>query len=134
VGHTGLSKAPVKVTALETIQLGEFPNVMWLRVRTDEGLVGLGETFFGANTVAAYVHETVAPYLLGKDPLKIDRHARQLYGYLGFNGTGAEARGTAACSASSHLSKHNASWSPSAASAITFARDGIASPQPPTTG
>ena len=86
----------MKVTALETIQLGEFPNVLWVRVRTDEGLVGLGETFFGANTVAAYMHETVAPYLLGQDPLHIDRHARALYGYLGFNSTGAEARGNSA--------------------------------------
>jgi galactonate dehydratase len=86
----------VKVTALETIQLGEFPNVMWLRVHTDAGLVGLGETFYGASTVAAYIHETVAPYLLGKDPLEIDRHSRQLYGYLGFNSTGAEARGNSA--------------------------------------
>jgi L-alanine-DL-glutamate epimerase-like enolase superfamily enzyme len=65
-------------------------------VHTDDGLIGLGETFFGANTVANYVHETVAPYLLGQDPLRIDRHARQLYGYLGFNSTGAEARGNSA--------------------------------------
>jgi galactonate dehydratase len=86
----------MKVTALETIQLGEFPNVLWVRVHTDQGLVGLGETFFGAATVAAYVHETVAPYLLGQDPLQIDRHARSLYGYLGFNSTGAEARGNSA--------------------------------------
>ncbi len=86
----------MKVSALETLQLAEFPNVLWLRVHTDEGLVGLGETFFGASTVAAYVHETIAPYLLGKDPLQIDRHARQLYGYLGFNSTGAEARGNSA--------------------------------------
>jgi galactonate dehydratase len=86
----------VKVTALETIQLGEFPNLCWVRIHTDEGLVGLGETFFGANTVAAYMHEIVAPYLLGKDPLQIDRHSRQLYGYVGFNSTGAEARGNSA--------------------------------------
>jgi L-alanine-DL-glutamate epimerase-like enolase superfamily enzyme len=86
----------VKVSAVETVQLGEFPNVLWLRVHTDVGLVGLGETFFGASAVAAYVHETVAPYLLGKDPLQIDRHARQLYGYVGFNSTGAEARGNSA--------------------------------------
>jgi L-alanine-DL-glutamate epimerase-like enolase superfamily enzyme len=46
--------------------------------------------------VAAYVHEIAAPYLLGQDPLRIDRHARQLYGYLGFNSTGAEARGNSA--------------------------------------
>jgi len=86
----------VKVSALETLQLAEFPNVLWLRVHTDDGLVGLGETFFGASTVAAYVHETIAPYLLGKDPLQIDRHAKQLYGYVGFNSTGAEARGNSA--------------------------------------
>jgi galactonate dehydratase len=86
----------MKITALETIQLGEFPNVLWVRVRTDEGLVGLGETFFGASAVAAYIHETVAPYLLGQDPLQIDRHSRNLYGYVGFNSTGAEARGNSA--------------------------------------
>jgi L-alanine-DL-glutamate epimerase-like enolase superfamily enzyme len=86
----------VKVTAIETLQLGEFPNVLWVRIRTDDGLVGLGETFFGANAVAAYVHETVAPYLLGLDPLQIDRHSRNLYGYVGFNSTGAEARGNSA--------------------------------------
>jgi L-alanine-DL-glutamate epimerase-like enolase superfamily enzyme len=65
-------------------------------VHTDDGVVGLGETFFGASTVAAYVHESIAPYLLGKDPLQIDRHAKQLYGYVGFNSTGAEARGNSA--------------------------------------
>jgi L-alanine-DL-glutamate epimerase-like enolase superfamily enzyme len=86
----------MKVTAIETIQLREFANVIWLRVHTSEGLVGLGETFFGTNAVAAYLHETVAPYLLGKDPLQIDRHVRQLKGYLGFNSTGTEARGNSA--------------------------------------
>ena len=86
----------MKVTAVETIRLGEFPNLIWLRVHTDEGLVGLGETFFGAQAVEAYVHETLAPYLLGKDPLQIDRHARALYGYLGYRSSGAEMRGNSA--------------------------------------
>ena len=86
----------MQVTAIETIQLAEFSNVLWLRVHTDEGLVGLGETFFGADAVAAYIHESVAPYLLGKDPCQIDLHSRRLYGYVGFNSTGAEARGNSA--------------------------------------
>jgi galactonate dehydratase len=86
----------LKVTALETIQLAEFANLVWVRVHTDQGLVGLGETFFGANAVAAYVHETLAPYLIGKDPLQIDLHSRRLNGYVGFNSTGAEARGNSA--------------------------------------
>jgi L-alanine-DL-glutamate epimerase-like enolase superfamily enzyme len=86
----------MKVTALETIRLGEFANILWVRVETDEGVTGLGETFFGAAAVEAYIHESVAPYLLAKDPLQIDRHARGLTGYLGFRSTGVETRGNSA--------------------------------------
>jgi L-alanine-DL-glutamate epimerase-like enolase superfamily enzyme len=87
----------MRITAIETIQLEEFPNLLWLQVHTDEGLVGLGETFYGPDAVAAYVHETAAPRLLGQDPLAIDRHSRTLLtNYLGFSGTGAEMRGASA--------------------------------------
>ena len=37
----------MRITAIETMQLDEFPNLLWVRVHTDEGLIGLGETFFG---------------------------------------------------------------------------------------
>jgi galactonate dehydratase len=47
----------MKITALETIRLAEFANLLWLRVHTSEGIVGLGETFFFPATVEAYVHE-----------------------------------------------------------------------------
>ena len=86
----------MKVTKVETLWLDEFPNVLWVLVHTDEGLVGLGETFFGAQAVESYIHESVAPYLIGKDPLQIDRHARSLYGYLGYRSTGVEMRGNSA--------------------------------------
>jgi len=86
----------MKVTAVESIRLDEYPNIIWIQVHTDEGLVGLGETFMGAQAVEAYIHETIAPYLLGKDPLQIDRHARALYGYLGYRSTGVEMRGNSA--------------------------------------
>ena len=33
----------MQITAIETIQLDEFPNLFWVHVHTDEGLVGLGE-------------------------------------------------------------------------------------------
>ena len=36
----------MKITALETIQVAEFPNLIWLHIHTDEGLIGLGESFF----------------------------------------------------------------------------------------
>ena len=86
----------MKVTQIETLRLGEFPNLLFVLVHTDEGLTGLGETFFGARAVEAYVHETVAPHLLGKDPLRIDWHADQLYGYLGYGSSGVETRGNSA--------------------------------------
>ncbi|MGD9711212.1 MAG: mandelate racemase/muconate lactonizing enzyme family protein [Thermomicrobiales bacterium] len=86
----------MKVTKVETIWLEEFPNVTWVQVHTDEGLAGLGETFFGSQAVEAYVHETIAPYLLGKDPLQIDRHALALYGYVGYRSSGVEMRGNSA--------------------------------------
>jgi galactonate dehydratase len=86
----------VKITRIETLRLDEFPNLLFVTVHTDEELVGLGETFFGAQAVEAYVHESVAPYLLGKNPLQIERHATALRGYLGFAGTGVETRGNSA--------------------------------------
>ena len=86
----------MKVNAVETLRLGEFPNLLWVRVHTDEGVVGLGETFFGAEAVEAYIHESVAPYLLGKDPLHIDKHARDLTPYVGYASGGVEGRGNSA--------------------------------------
>ena len=58
----------MKITAVETIRLAEFANVLWVQVHTDRGLIGLGETFFGARAAEAYVHESAAPVLLGRDP------------------------------------------------------------------
>ncbi len=86
----------MKITALETIRLADRPNLLWVQVHTDEGLVGLGETFFGAATVEAHVHEYIAPRVIGRDPLQIDLLAADLVGYLGFRSTGAEMRGNSA--------------------------------------
>ncbi|MBB6486993.1 mandelate racemase/muconate lactonizing enzyme family protein [Rhizobium lusitanum] len=86
----------MKITAFETVRVKEFPNILWVRIHTNEGLVGLGETFFMAETVEAYIHEVVAPKLLGRDPLEIDRISKDLTGYLGFRSTGVEMRGNSA--------------------------------------
>jgi L-alanine-DL-glutamate epimerase-like enolase superfamily enzyme len=87
----------MKIAAIETIGLKEFPNLLWVQLHTDAGIVGLGETFYGVAAVAAYIHETAAPYLLGKDPLQIDKHSRHfLNHYLGFKSVGAEMRGASA--------------------------------------
>src|SRR5258708_6902237 len=64
----------MKITAVDTIQCAELANLVWLRLHSDEGLVGLGETMRNPEAVVAYIHETCAPYLLGRDPRQIDRH------------------------------------------------------------
>jgi L-alanine-DL-glutamate epimerase-like enolase superfamily enzyme len=86
----------MRIAALETIRVAERPNLLWLRVHTDEGLTGLGETFFGAATVEAHIHEWIAPRVIGRDPLEIDALSRDLVGYLGFRSSGAEVRGNSA--------------------------------------
>ena len=86
----------MRITALDTIQLGEFPNLCLVRVHTDEGLTGLGETFFGAHEVTTYLHETAAPRLLGRDPSAIDGLRMSLQQYVGTRSTGVEARGNSA--------------------------------------
>jgi len=86
----------MKITKLETIRVAERPNLLWLHVHTDEGVTGLGETFFGAGAVEAYIHETLAPLVIGENPLRIEYLARKVEGYLGWRSTGAEARGNSA--------------------------------------
>lgn len=86
----------MKIARIETVRIDEHPNLCWVQVHTDEGITGLGETFFGARAVEAYVHETAAPLLVGRDPLAIDAIARRLGGYVGLASTGVEMRGNSA--------------------------------------
>ena len=86
----------MKITALETLRLAEFANLIWVRLHTDEGIVGLGETFMGPAAVEAYLHETVAPKLIGTDPLQIEARNASLGNYLGWRGSGVETRGNSA--------------------------------------
>ena len=87
----------MKVVALETLQLAEFPFLFWLRVHTDAGIIGTGETFWAPGPVASYIHDNVAPYLLGKDPRDIELHDRTLGSvYVGARDSGAEVRGNSA--------------------------------------
>jgi galactonate dehydratase len=87
----------MKITALETIRVEEFGNIIFVQVHTDEGLVGLGETFLGPKAVEAYLHETVAPKIIGMDPLQIEKINAKLSGYyLGWRSAGAETRGNSA--------------------------------------
>ena len=86
----------MKITQVETINLAEFPNILWVRLYTDEGIVGIGETFVGAPAVAAHLHDFCAPRLIGKDPSQIEELTRNMRGYLGWRGSGVETRAASA--------------------------------------
>jgi len=68
----------VKITKLETFFVK--PRWLFLKVHTDEGIVGLGEPVVEgrAQTVAAAVQE-IGRYLIGKDPRRIEHHWQAIY-------------------------------------------------------
>jgi galactonate dehydratase len=76
----------VKITRLETLRVP--PSWVWLRLHTDEGLVGLGEPYLEnhPDSVVAEV-ERLAPLLIGQDPLRIEELWRRMYaGGTGYRG------------------------------------------------
>ena len=87
----------MKITAIETLRAEEFGNVLWVRVHTDSGHIGLGETFYGAASVEAHIHDTLAGRLLGKNPLHIEALHREMTNLpMAQSSTGAESRATSA--------------------------------------
>ena len=75
-----LDAGKVTVTAIESVQVLEFfPDLLLVRIHTDEGIVGHGETYYCAEAVQAMLHDWMARRLLGEDALAIESHWRFLY-------------------------------------------------------
>ena len=74
---------------------------IFVRVHTDEGLIGVSDTFYTADAVRGFVHETAASILLGKDPRDIERHWDALYArtVARWGGVGHEMRAISAIDA-----------------------------------
>jgi len=87
----------VKIVSIETLRTVEFANVIWVRVHTDSGLIGLGETFYGAGAVEAHIHDTLAGRLLGRNPLHIEAIHRDMLNLpMAQSSTGVEYRAASA--------------------------------------
>jgi len=68
----------VKIARID--QFFPRPRIRLVRITTDTGLVGWGETTLEGSpksTVAAI--DEIAEYLVGKDPLRIEHHWQQIY-------------------------------------------------------
>ncbi len=87
----------MKITSIETLRTEEFANVIWVRVHTDAGIVGLGETFYGAGAVEAHIHDILSARLLGKNPLHIEALHREMLNLpMAQSSTGVEYRAASA--------------------------------------
>jgi L-alanine-DL-glutamate epimerase-like enolase superfamily enzyme len=74
-----------------------LPNNLWVRVYTDDGLIGLGETYYLPRAVAAVIHGVCAPLLIGRDLLNIENHWNNMFALVNFCGfAGAEMRAISA--------------------------------------
>jgi len=87
----------LKIIKLETIWLDEHPHTLWLRVHTDAGLVGLGETYYAPRAVAALIHDVLANLLIGRSAFDIEQHWANMFATVNFFGfAGAEMRAISA--------------------------------------
>lgn len=93
-----------KITAVETIYLQPRIRVhagpiqwLWVRIHTDDGLTGLGETYPWPEAEAAIVLKRLAPVLIGRDPSTIDKLWADMFQAVSFSGwAGAEMRAISA--------------------------------------
>ena len=84
------------ITALTTYRSEDHPNMLWLEVETRDGLVGLGETFYAAESVEAYIHTNLAPNVLGMSAIDIEAVHYRARPYIGFVGASVELRARSA--------------------------------------
>lgn len=87
----------MKITAVESLYWRAFPRVLTVRVHTDAGLIGLGETVDKVPGSRGALHGTVAPLILGQDPLDIEGLWQKVADSILYHGfAGAEMRALSA--------------------------------------
>src|SRR5260221_3362745 len=87
----------MKITKIETIWFDEQINTSWVRIHTDDGLIGLGETYYVPRAVSAVIHDVFANLLIGRNPLDIESHWSNMFSTVNFFGfAGSEMRAISA--------------------------------------
>ena len=69
----------MKINKIETIWFKDKPKLVFLRIHTDDGISGIGETYEMPAAFESYIHSEGAKYLLGKSALDIDKHWTHFY-------------------------------------------------------
>jgi galactonate dehydratase len=86
----------MKITTVESFVHPDFPNIIYVKIGTDAGVYGIGESYYFGRTVATFVDEFVAPTLIGLDPANIEGINRELTTYIGALSSGVEMRAKSA--------------------------------------
>jgi len=87
----------MEITAIESLQWPEYPRLMIVRVHTTSGIIGLGETVDKIPGARGALHGTLAPLLLGQDPLDIEGLWQFVIDNIMYHGyAGAEVRALSA--------------------------------------
>jgi galactonate dehydratase len=100
----------MRITRVETITLVESTQVhagkvgwLWVRIHTDTGTYGTGETFPASASERAVILSDFAPSLLGRDPRDIERIWSDLFLQVQYRGwAGAEIRALSAIDVALH--------------------------------
>jgi L-alanine-DL-glutamate epimerase-like enolase superfamily enzyme len=83
----------MKISEIRTYRLDEFPAMLFLELQTDTGLIGMSENCIGAVAIEAFIHESVAPRILGQDPTNISMINSKLRNdFIGYSGSSISVR------------------------------------------
>ncbi|MBI2686137.1 MAG: mandelate racemase/muconate lactonizing enzyme family protein [Acidobacteria bacterium] len=94
----------MRITAIETLYLAGGITVhagpiqwLWVRIHTEDGLYGLGETYPHPASEEAIIHSRLAPRLLGQDAGRIEGLWASMFDAVSYSGwAGAEMRAISA--------------------------------------
>lgn len=87
----------MRITKIETFQMKEHPREIIVKVHTDEGITGLGETNSRPAAVREIIHTQIADLILDQDPRDIESIWFMLYQAFNHHGcSGAEMRALSA--------------------------------------
>jgi galactonate dehydratase len=85
------------ITRIDTVRSALQPNVTHVVVTDSDGFTGVGETFYGASSVEAHLHDVIIPALMSDQPSASPFAVSQvLQGYVGYAGSGSEVRARSA--------------------------------------
>ena len=90
----------MKIVKVESIRFSDRINIgggsggdgkaefCWLRIHTDKGIVGIGETYPSINGELGSLNDIASEYLIGRDPRDIDGIWKDIYKYQSMRNAG----------------------------------------------